>query len=499
MRLATGLINAPLEEIEKKIQEMMAVIGSFTRVDRVYIFEHDLEEKVTSNTFEWCAPGISTEIDNLQCIPFTLFDAFIDLHQKGETVCIPRLHELDEDIPIRALLMDQGILSIVLIPLLRNEIYIGFVGFDSVREARNFSETEINLLKVFAEIIANALSRKETDKALQESEKLKRHLLEAIPDILIRLDRSGMYLEIMTRNEELLIMDKSQVIGRRIIDLIPNDDGKRMTGAINQALESGDMATIEYSLRVPVGVRQFEARIVPYLEDEVLCLIRDVTEEKQTEDALHMVIKKLNLLSGITRHDILNKINAINLFLDNASALNKDPRISEYLTHMEEATGSIERQIAFTREYQELGMRKPVWLSVTDWAKRNKNSAIQILCDCDTIYIYADPMAEKVFNNLYDNTIRHGGGADRIIIRCDITHSGLQITWEDNGPGIPDDQKEKIFEAGYGKNTGFGLFLSREILGITGISIIEMGEYGKGAQFIIQVPADGYSFQSEDV
>jgi len=66
------------------------------------------------------------------------------------------------------------------------------------------------------------------------------------------------------------------------------------------------------------------------------------------------------------------------------------------------------------------------------------------------------------------------------------------IAYEDNGDGIPADEKEKIFDRGFGKHTGLGLALSREILDITGITITETGEPGKGARFEVVVPKEGY-------
>jgi signal transduction histidine kinase len=105
-------------------------------------------------------------------------------------------------------------------------------------------------------------------------------------------------------------------------------------------------------------------------------------------------------------------------------------------------------------------------------------------------------MLEKVFFNLIDNSIRHGERVTVIRIRCEEDPGGLSITVEDDGTGIPIDKKEKIFGKGYGKNTGFGLFLAREILAITGISIREAGKPGKGAVFVIAVPKGSYRITS---
>jgi len=97
-------------------------------------------------------------------------------------------------------------------------------------------------------------------------------------------------------------------------------------------------------------------------------------------------------------------------------------------------------------------------------------------------------MIEKVFSNLLDNTLRHGTGATRVHLSCEESGDVLRLIWEDDGCGIPADQKERIFERGVGGNTGFGLFLAREILAITGMTITETGEPGKGARFEMAVP-----------
>jgi signal transduction histidine kinase len=81
-----------------------------------------------------------------------------------------------------------------------------------------------------------------------------------------------------------------------------------------------------------------------------------------------------------------------------------------------------------------------------------------------------------------------------ITLRYEMTKEGLSLIFEDNGPGIPDDKKEAVFERGAVTNNSNGLFMVREILEITGITICETGEYGKGARFRMDIPRDGYRF-----
>jgi len=103
--------------------------------------------------------------------------------------------------------------------------------------------------------------------------------------------------------------------------------------------------------------------------------------------------------------------------------------------------------------------------------------------------VLADTMLPKVFHNLLDNTIRHGEKVGTVHIYIEDTEGGANIIWEDDGVGIPVDEKEKIFLKGYGKNTGQGLFLTKDILNMTGIDIIENGTPGEGARFVLIVPS----------
>ncbi|MEI6841393.1 MAG: sensor histidine kinase, partial [Methanomicrobiales archaeon] len=106
--------------------------------------------------------------------------------------------------------------------------------------------------------------------------------------------------------------------------------------------------------------------------------------------------------------------------------------------------------------------------------------------------VFADPLVIKVFYNLMDNAARYGGKITTIRFSVDELDGDHIVVCEDDGDGIVAAEKEKIFERDFGKNTGLGLALSREILSITGITITETGEPGKGARFEINVPENMY-------
>lgn len=271
-----------------------------------------------------------------------------------------------------------------------------------------------------------------------------------------------------------------------------------LNDAVDCAIKTGKSYNLELELIRPDGTMRWIYVYGGVKKDPHGAIIglhgtvQDITERKLAEDALQTANKKLQILSSITRHDIQNRIMALMGYLDLISPEIDDPTLSRYLRGIEEAGNDIQRQIEFTRTYEELGVKKAAWQGIDELLSLICDAELPVHVDCSGYRVLADPMIEKVFSNLMDNTKRHAEGASRVEIRCEKRDGKLAIIWEDDGPGIPDDQKERIFERGYGKNMGLGLFLSREILVITGINMKETGEYGRGARFEILVPAGAW-------
>ena len=221
-------------------------------------------------------------------------------------------------------------------------------------------------------------------------------------------------------------------------------------------------------------------------------LTEDIKKRRKVEAALETANQKLSLLSQITRHDISNRVFVLLAELDLAKELAKDPRLTESLLQLERTSMAIQDQIAFTKDYQEIGAQAPAWYPITllisSAADPLYSPEVNVSVHCDGVEIFADAMISKVFYNLINNALRHGEHLTRITFSYQVSGTDLVIFCEDNGVGIELKDKNNIFRKGFGKDSGLGLFLSREILSITGITITETGERGTGARFEIHVP-----------
>jgi PAS domain S-box-containing protein len=231
-------------------------------------------------------------------------------------------------------------------------------------------------------------------------------------------------------------------------------------------------------------------------------IIMDISEMRRYQDALEEAYRKLNLLSGITRHDISNQVTGLMgyiLLLNNI--LPQDPKIQEYMERISIITDGIKNQIRFAQDYKNMGAKQPEWQNLEEMVKRVATSdithGIELEVAVDSLEILADPMLEKVFFNLFENASRHGEHVTRIQVSFHEEDGEGIIMVEDDGVGIPKDEKDHIFERSFGKNTGYGLFLAKEILGITNMIIEEKGEEDKGARFEIIVPREYFRMKRE--
>jgi PAS domain S-box-containing protein len=350
------------------------------------------------------------------------------------------------------------------------------------------------------ESIRDMTEHKQAEESLRSSESQYRSIIDKMQDMFYRTDMDGKITMINPAGAKLAGYDSAEeMIG---LDLTRTQyaDPQERKKFLAILARKGSVNAYPLVIRDRNGHPYHVTASSHYFYDAqgnvlgIEGIIHDVTHLRQTEDALKEANRKLNLLNSITRHDVANQITVLQGYTQLAMMRNPDPVTGDFLQKIGTVTNIIGRQIEFSKTYQELGVHAPDWFSLDEIFEKNKPKDILFSSSCTGTEIFADPLLEKVFANLFSNSVMHGERVSRISVRCDPAGENLLITVEDNGVGIPLDVKQNIFRKGFGKNTGFGLFLAREILAITGISIYETGTHGKGARFEITVTKNGFRY-----
>jgi PAS domain S-box-containing protein len=360
----------------------------------------------------------------------------------------------------------------------------------------------------FTVLFNDVTERKRAEEALRESETQLHTLLQTIPDLIWLKDKNGVFLTCNTMFERFFGAKVADIIGKTDYDFVDPDLADSFLENDLRAMEaSGPTHNEEWVTFADDGHRALLDTIKTPMYNTggaligILGIGRDITDRKRTEVALNEANKKLNLLSSITRHDINNQLIVLsgNLSLIDKKVL--DPSSEKRIKKAEAAAERISAMIQFTKEYEGIGIQSAVWHDirklVDEEAGHFTHPNARIVNDIpEGTEVLADQLIQKVFGNLIQNSVRHGGGISTIRFSAEEKEGGIVVIYEDDGVGISEEVREHLFMQGYGRDHGLGLFLSREILAITNITISENGRPGHGVRFEMNVPAGNWRHRS---
>jgi PAS domain S-box-containing protein len=217
---------------------------------------------------------------------------------------------------------------------------------------------------------------------------------------------------------------------------------------------------------------------------------RDITESRASLAALYEANSKLATMTRLTRHDIRNQLQVASGWLQMIKVAGA--RDSEMKRKAEKAIQNADQLIELSSQYEMLGTKTPYCTPLRKEVERVVaalgSGDLRVENQLGNEEVMADPLFHKVIYNLVENAVRHGGKATFVRFRTERDGGKLRIICEDDGNGVPAEDKQRIFIRGVGTNTGDGLFFVRTILSITGMTIREEGVPGEGARFVIEVP-----------
>ena len=198
------------QDMQAAVNQFLFNVGSYYQAARTYIFEFDMDKGITNNTFEWCGPGVSREIDNLQNIPLEVVDDWIKKFEQGDAFAITSLdQDRDPDSEEYRILQAQGINSLLAAPLMRDKQIVGFIGVDDPE--KNGGNPQ--LLKSVSEFILAELERR---RLLQELERM--HFSDILTGVGNRSRYRKLINDYLTMPPERMGVAKLSVNGLKIIN-----------------------------------------------------------------------------------------------------------------------------------------------------------------------------------------------------------------------------------------------------------------------------------------
>ncbi len=369
----------------------------------------------------------------------------------------------------------------------------------------------------FAIIFSDITERKKSETALIESEEKCRILVEHAPEAIVVIDvTSNRFIEANIQAEHLFLCTREELLSSAPQNFYPlyQADSKpdtsfatMMSKRYEQAL-AGEEVVFERIVRNRAGEEILcEERLVrlPSTKGDLLrASLTNISERIRVVEGLAQATKKLNLLSMITCTDIQNSIFGLYAYIELVQEYITDDFLKSLVQKQITLINKTQKILNFTKNYQDLGLKPPLWQNVNHvflYAISHLDiSHLNRRIHLDNLFLFADPLLEKILYSLVENVVNHAQTATEIVFEYQIRpDNSLILIFADNGPGILDSQKERIFERSLEIKGGMSLFLAREMLSITGISITETGVNGEGARFEMAIKKGGYRFSAEEI
>jgi PAS domain S-box-containing protein len=510
VRIAVKLINIDPNMLEEEVNASLSDIGRFVGADRAYIFDYDLKNETTSNTYEWCSEGIEPQLEYLQELPLNEFTDWTDKHFKGELLDIPQV-ALMPDSKTKELLLSQDIKSLIALPIMEEERCLGFIGFDAVRDVCTFTENDKNILDLFARMLVNIKKRiasiKEIEQANQQVREINENLESRIKE---EMNKSAQL------NQSLATMDKMAMIGELTSGLA--HDLNTPLGAIkvgaesvrftlenlfNEVLENSTIEQLHFacSRSAQENYNMFVGGIQTMRESRDL---EEYLETHYTNIVERKALVPLFVKARITveqPQDIEKVLLSDNPkeFLDLIYHIQVIRTFIDTILEAGEKAGSVVKSLRFylkegsDQEQLAIDLSENITTVINVFNHMIKDHEIELELDLQEglrIDGYANRLYQ-LWSNLLKNAIEATGKNGRVSVVSKMTDAGIAVAVKNSGEPIPDEVRDKIwkkfFTTKVANGTGLGLNIVKRVVDEHGASI-RLSSDSEGTEFTVQFP-----------
>jgi PAS domain S-box-containing protein len=485
MNISNRFINLNFEELDYAIDQSLQEIAHFSNADRAYVFRYDLENKLCCNTHEWCAPGISPQIENNQIIKLVEMPYWFGKHSRGELVEVSDVSALTDE-RIKSMLKTDGIQSFLTIPMMDEKNVIGFIGFDVIRKQRTFRKEEKEILELFCQMLVNVINRIKNLEELKKSKKEIERINENLENEVLENTRKNLSL-----SKSLVEQDKLATIGeisagiahdlntplgtikvgadniRYVFNLVIRSKVSNFNSAeLNQIMDRIQNFPIE----IYVGglqLRREKTEMMSVLETEFKLPTGNRTEKlaellvkcRIDHSEKDFIYKILNVNDSVAYLDLLNQLQLACSQLETIK------------TSSDKAVKVVQEVRSFIKgntisEKVDINLRQVIStvLSVFNYELK-KDIDLKFSVSPEIHFLGYDVKLFQLWSNIVKNAIEAMDNQEYkyLGIHSDIVGSKIKVVFENNGPRISEEVRQNMFKKFYttkSKRGGTGLGLS---------------------------------------
>jgi len=356
---------------------------------------------------------------------------------------------------------------------------------------------------------------KRVEEALKESQQKFMALFRENPEAVVFCDRDFRVVDVNPSFVALFGCSSDFVKGKDAVDLFAPEEKKEEASAIREKLREDFMGACTIRKRssgFPLNISLSGAPVVvngnvvgyvlvyKNVTDIVVAheeVSRMFEEQKGMLHQTKLLNEKLSVTGSLTRHDVRNKLGAIAGYLHVAKKrFGSHDELQKYLLEIDEIIRNIVRILDFAKTYEMLGSQEREFVDVGKMVQDAASfftdlKGVNIVNECDGFLVLADSLLMELFHNLVDNSLKYGKTITQIRVHTKKHEdNSVNLIYEDNGVGIDADMKDVLFQKGFGRGTGYGLYLIKRICEMYGWSILEDGKPGKGVRFVIGMPVE---------
>lgn len=482
--------------LSASLNSILKIVGEHTGVSRVYIFENDSSNQITSNTYEWCNEFITPQIELLQNTPYEIIPSWKELLINNGFIFSENISELPQD--NRDVLEPQEIKSILIYPITVEGNFYGFIGFDECKRNKIWEKEELALLKTVSNVLSNSFERREYLERLKSSEIRLKMAIESANEALWDWNfQSGeLYLNENWYKMSGYTSEELSGLSNLWYRFIDKEDLPNVIDNWNRHI-SGETEFYEQINRIVTkeGSKKWvitKGMVVKRDKDgnplRAVGIQADITEQKEREEELRKLVATRDMYFSIIAHDLRGPIGSFAGLTEmmNTSSLDKESEkeiISELAKLSKSTFELLENLLIWARSQRgdvalnltqiNLSTLVEIVLSPLKTLAQQKNILlINEVKDGTTVFADSEALS-LIIRNIVSNSIKFTKSGGRVLVSSKKRDSLMEISIIDNGIGMPKEVADRLFTSdGYQtrrgtdneKGSGLGLMMSSEFV-----------------------------------